>query len=595
MPSFRISVLIVCCFLLASALTLRLFSTSIGQHQLYLAKADDQQTVFRDVVPKRGAITVQDQATGSTHVVAESVERFAISATPKNVIHKQEYAQLLANFTGVDVASLEASFATQSEYMKPIKHGLTQQDVIALAKKMNDLERTFDPAHTDVSVNLDTSQGSILYYLGGTFFIREYQRVYPEGAMLAQLLGFVNDHGDGQYGFEEEYNSQLKGYLGQLAIQQDSLGTLLTTNDAVKGQDGTSYELSIDRNIQAEVETQLAQQVKDTQAKSGTVIVENPKTGEIIAMASSPSYDISHFRDVTSDQVTLFDNPAISSVGEPGSVMKVPVIASAIDAGVFNPDEIQDYPESVTVDGHVIETALRKAYGKEDAKLIIANSDNVAMVGVANKLGNQMMDDYLRKFGFGSPTGIDLKNEIDGTMIPVDQWRNINRATMSFGQGIAVTPIQMLSSYAAIANNGRMIEPHVVHAEISANGTRKLVPPVEGVQVLKPSTVDIMKTILTYTVQFAHNRAGTPGYKIGGKTGTAQVPDPVNGGYRTDTYNHSFIGMGPVDDPKYVMLVDINEPNLNHAGLFAESTAVPLFGRLSTFLLNYYQIQPTNK
>lgn len=595
LPSLRISILIVLCFLVASGLTLRLFSTSVLEHKVYLAAAADQQTVFRDVLPKRGTITVQDTATGKTQIVAESVERFALSATPKNVIHKHEYAELLASFTGTDEKTLEDTFDSNGLYMNPIEHDLTQDQVQSLAQKINDLERSFDPTHTDESVDLDASQGSVLYFLGGTFFIREYQRIYPEGAMLAQVLGFVNDHGDGQYGFEEEYNQQLKGYLGQLSIQQDSLGTLLSANDTVQGQDGTSYELSIDRNVQYEVEQQLALQVKNTQAQGGTAIVMNPKTGEIVAMASVPTYDPANFRTITPDQVTLFDNPAISSVKEPGSVMKVPVMSAAIDTGVVNPDEVDDYPESVTVEGHVIETALRKAYGKEDAKLIIANSDNVAMVSVANKLGNQTMYDYLRKFGFGSPTGVDLKNEVDGSILPVDQWKDINRATIAFGQGIAVTAMQMIDSYAIIANGGKLAEPHIVHAIINPDGTRQLVPTVEGPQILKPSTVDIMKNILAYTVQYAHNRAGTPGYVIGGKTGTAQVPDPVNGGYLTDTYNHSFIGMGPMDDPKYVMLINIDEPNLNHAGLFAESTAVPLFGNLSTFLLNYYQIQPTNK
>jgi cell division protein FtsI/penicillin-binding protein 2 len=226
---------------------------------------------------------------------------------------------------------------------------------------------------------------------------------------------------------------------------------------------------------------------------------------------------------------------------------------------------------------------------------VLEKSDNVAMVSVANLLGNQKMFDYLQSFGLGTVTGIDLKNEVAGRVLPVQQWRNINRATMSFGQGISVTPIQIATAYSAIANNGKMVRPRVVKAVISANGDREEVPTFEGAQVIRPEIAKEMRDMLVSVVVHDHKKAGVDGYKVGGKTGTAQVPDPVNGGYIENAYNHSFIGLGPSDDPKFVLLVKVDQPNIAKTGQFAEGTAVPLFGRIAKFLLHYYQIKPTNK
>lgn len=595
MSTLRIRFLGVLAALIAIILVSRLFSISFLQHDLYVRQANKQQSIVRDVLPRRGDILAQDLADGHSAVIAKSMERFAVSATPKDVKRKEQYAHLLAGLTGANEQDLLVALKESGEYMAPLKHGLTEDDVTNLAKQINDLEKSFDPTFATINVNFDPSQGDVIYYLGGVYFVREYQRVYPEGPLLGQVLGFVNDDGQGRYGFEQHYDKDLEGYTGRLLLQQDSLGTLLQQKQGIQGQNGTSYELSIDRNIQFQVEQALAQEVKDSEAKSGSVIIMNPKTGEIIAMANTPSYDPSAFRDVKTSDAYLFDNPTISYLWEPGSIFKDLVMGAALDTGVVTPDTQSDFPESVTVDGHVIETALRKAYGVENMTDILKNSDNVAMVWVANKLGNDKMYNYLQKFGFGQPTNIDLQNEAVGKVLPESQWRNINRATIAFGQGISVTPIQMVTAYSAIANNGRLVQPRVVHAIITPDGKRTEVPTIEGERVLKPETAKTLRDMMVATVLFAHNRAGTPGYKVGGKTGTAQIPDPVNGGYIADAYNHSFVGMAPSDDPKYVMLIKIDQPNTQKVGLFAESTAVPLFGKLSTFLLNYYQIPPTNR
>ena len=589
----RIAALLVIFLLGASGLVSRLFEISVLQHSGYAQQALAQQSVIRDILPKRGTVWFQDAASGKVSLAAESVQQYALTATPANVTKKAAYAHVLAQIANVDEVSLLATFQANGKYMPPLKHGLSKADVEAVASKINAVEKTVSPFYQSVTVNFDAQQGGIIYFTGGVIFEQEYDRTYPEGQVASQVLGFVNSSGLGQYGFEGEYDADLKGLGGTANLERDSLGNLLHQTGGLAGVNGSSYELTIDRNLQAEVEQQLAAEVLKDGATSGSVIVMEPKTGAIMAMANAPTYDPNNYRNVPEEQLNLFTNTSISQGWEPGSIFKDLVMGAAMNEGLVTPETTNTFDESVTVQGHRIETALRKSYGTESMSLVLANSDNVAMVWVANKLGNQKMYQYLQSFGLGQRTGVDLRSEISGNVLPLKQWQDIDRATISFGQGIAVTPLQIIAAYAAIANNGQTVRPHVVQTVISPNGNRQDVQPVYGAQVIKPEIAKQLLGMMQYTVQFAHNRAGTPGYQIGGKTGTAQIPDPINGGYIPDAYNHSFVGIGPIDNPRYVMLVKIDHPDIKKVGLYAESTAVPLFGRLSTFLLHYYQIAPT--
>lgn len=591
-PRARVAIIVGIISLLTIVLVVRVFVIAVINHGGYLAEAKQQQQVERDILPRRGSVYIQDGATGQPVVVAESVERYSLSATPKNVTHKAEYAHLLSQLSGQDESKVKAALDKDNLYMDPLKTGLTKEDVESMAHQIFLLEKQFTHYSSEVQVNFDVTQGNILQYLGGVFFIREYERTYPEGPLLGQVLGFVNDKGTGQYGFEGQYDSELKGYAGKVSLETDSKGTTLQQIDQIAGQDGTNYELTIDRNIQQTVEQALADEVTKDQAKGGSVIVMDPKTGAIDAMASYPTYDPENFRANTDP--SLFDNPTISSVWEPGSIFKPLIMAAAIDQGVVTADTANDFAENVQVDGYTINTALLRAYGHETMTDVLVNSDNVAMVWLGNKMGNEMMADYIRRYGFGTVTGIDLKNEIGGQIVDPAKWSNILRATTSFGQGIAVTPIQILSAYTAIANNGVEAAPRLVKGVVNADGTETDVPVPDGKQVLKPETAATLRDMLTAVVVHNHKRAGVEGYSVGGKTGTAQVPDPVNGGYLPNTYNHSFVGMAPANDPKFVMLVKIDQPNIQESGEFAESTAVPLFGQLARFLLHYYQVPPSH-
>ena len=589
----RIAALLVIFLLGASGLVGRLFQISVLQHGDYSLLAAGQQSVIRDILPRRGAIWFQDAASGTVDLAAESVQQYALTATPANVTKKAAYAKVLAEISGVDAGKLQKIFEGNGKYMPPLKHGLSKADVEAVALKINAVERSVNPNYESVTVNFDAQQGGALYFTGGVIFEEEYGRTYPEGQLASQFLGFVNTTGEGQYGFEGQYDSALKGFGGTAKLERDSLGNLLQQTGGSAGADGSSYELTIDRNIQYEVEQQLALEIKNDGATGGSVIVMDPKTGGITAMANLPTYDPNKYGAVPEDQIGLFTNTSISQGWEPGSIFKDLVMGAALNEGVVTPDTVNTFDESVTVQGHKIETALRKSYGRENMSQVLSNSDNVAMVWVSDKLGNQKMYQYLESFGFGQRSGIDLRSEISGNLLALNHWQDIDRATISFGQGIAVTPLQIIAAYAAVANNGRTIRPHVVQTVIASNGNRQVIQPIYGTQVLRPEVAKELLGMMLYTVQESHNRAGTPGFQIGGKTGTAQIPDPVNGGYLPDAYNHSFVGIGTVDNPRYVLLVKIDHPDIKKVGLYAESTAVPLFGRLSSFLLHYYQIVPT--
>lgn len=582
--------------MLAFALVLvgKLFSTSVLEHSVHVAQAEKQQNVERDVLPRRGSVYLQDLSAGKATLAATSIERYALSATPNNVKDKERYADLLASKLQLDREKLLTGFKRESLYMEPFAHGLTKDQLEDIQDALNKLAQEIDPDRSAKVLNFDAAQGGILYSINGFFFVREYQRVYPEGQLAGQLMGFVDDRGKGQYGFEGQYDQELRGFIGKVRLEKDSIGNLLGESGSIKGEDGNSYELTIDRNIQYYLEQQLAEEVARSEAKGGTIIVMNPKTGEIQGMASTPAYDPNAFRTIAKDQIGLFDNPAISKQWEPGSIFKPLVMAAAINEGVVTPATRDTFAGSVVVDGYTINTALKKAYGNESMTDVLVNSDNVAMVWLANKMGNEMVANYLSSFGIGKRTGIDLRNEIAGTFKPVSTWRSIDRATVSFGQGVATTPLQVLTSYTALAGDGSVVKPHVVKTVVRADGEREAISPEVGPRILKPEVVEQLKVMLTAVVQHGHKRASVNGYKIAGKTGTAQVPNPDGPGY-IDAYVHSFVGFGPVDDPEFLVLTKVDQPNIAKVGQFAETTAVPLFARVANFLLNYYQIPPTNR
>ena len=566
----RLKIMGVIVLLSSFVLVFRMFDIQVLKHDHYIALAQGQQRFEQVKFAQRGKILVYDSAVDSDvyYPLSFDVKKFAVWAVPHQISKKEIAAKDIGQLLNIPEQEIFDKINNDKLYIPPVKRGLTLDEANAVTARK----------------------------IAGVYVVPEYNRYYPEGNLASHLLGFVNADGDGKYGFEGHYNDELKGTAGKVTGEKDTLGRVINLLEQNNPQDGTSYVLTIDRAVQYFVEKKLSEAIQKYQADSGLVAIMDVKTGGILAMASSPSYDPNNFREYAKENSGIFVNPTIAHLYEPGSIIKPITMAAAIDAGAITPDSTGDFDWHVFVDGYEIKTAERKAFGHENMTQVLQNSDNVAMVWVAEQLGKDNLYKYLKAFNMFDKTGIDLDTEATGYTPPFKQWKDINRSTISFGQGISVTPLEMLAAYATIANNGVYIYPHIVDKMIFADGTEKMVEKQEGQRVLKTESAKAMGQMLWQVVEGGHSRrAKVPGFKIGAKTGTAQV-SKIEGGYEENEsglgiFIHSLAGFAPVDDPQYAMLVKLDKPKTDR---YAESTAAPLFGEISNFLLNYhYRLTPT--
>jgi cell division protein FtsI/penicillin-binding protein 2 len=553
----RIQILTVISLLLVLALGYRLFQKQILEHGNYLVLADQQYMIKEDVPANRGKIYFSDM-----YPAATNNRLYQVLVTPIQVQDKQDAADKLAGILGLSSSDIFNDINNDKYYIPPLKNHLSEAD----GQKIADLK------------------------LQGVLVAPESVRVYPEGQLASQVLGFVDASGDGHYGIEGYYNDQLKGIGGEIYGQKDTQGQIFDVNSQINARNGSDYVLTLDHEIQFKAEEILQDAVTKYQADSGSLIVMDPKTGAVLAMANAPTYDPNNFNKVPTDQQQVFNDAAVSDTWEPGSVFKPLIMAAAINDGKVTPDTENVFGESVTVNGYKIETALKKAYGKENMAQVLQNSDNVAMVWVANLLGKDTMYKYLQDFGFGNKSGIELDNEAAGKLDNVKTWSDAELATISFGQGITATPLQVLAATSAIANQGKLMQSYIVDKTIDYSGKEDVTQPKVVGQVITADTAQKVTDMMVSVVESSEgNKAAVPGYKIAGKTGTAQVAQP-GGGYYTDRHVGSFVGFAPADDPKFAILVKLDNPkNVD----WAESSAAPTFSEMAAWLFNYYGIAPT--
>ncbi|MDO8444128.1 MAG: penicillin-binding protein 2 [bacterium] len=551
-------------------LSYRMVEIGVFQHGHYLALAESQQRFEKTEMASRGRILVHDSVSdpNSYYPLSFDVKSFSVWAVPNQIRDKQKTATDLASLLSLVESDIFNSINNTKLYVPPLKRGLTLDQANSISNKN----------------------------ISGIFVMPEYSRFYPEGTLASQLLGFVNADGIGNYGVEGHYNSELTGKEGNVVGEKDTLGRMISMLSQTNPQNGTSYVLTIDRSVQYFVEQKLAKAITDYQADSGTVVIMDVKTGGIVAMASQPSFDPNDYKAQANTDPAKFVNPAIANLYEPGSIFKPLIVSSALDSGVLKPEDEGVFDKSVNVDGYTIHTAENKAFGRENVAQILQHSDNVGMVWVGNHLGNDLEYKYISKFGFLDKTGIDLDGETAGRMPALKQWHNINRATIAFGQGVSVTPLQMVTAYTALANNGKYIYPHVVDKIIYSDGGEKKIEKQEGEQIVSQKTAETVREMLYSVVQSGRIiKSLTQGFRVGAKTGTAQIPK-AGGGYEANESNlgifiHSVIGMAPSNDPRFVMLVKLDKPKTAE---FAERTSGPLFGEIASYLLNYhYRIPPT--
>ena len=521
-----------------------------------LARATDQVRSDLVVAAKRGVIRDRNGA-----ILATTVQLRSLYALPSRIPDKAQAARQLGILLGRDPAPIRAALESGAEWLY-IQRWLPEEAARAIA-----------------ALNMP-----------GLGFQTEPKRLYPNDAIGAAVLGFVNDNGQGVNGVEGYYDAVLRGTDGRLVVERDPADRDLAVGlrEAVAPRDGADLVLTIDLVAQTAAERELAAAMKKEHATSGSILVVDPVDGSIRALASAPTYDPSAVR--LADPEALRDR-AIAWPYEPGSTMKAMTIAAALNEHLVRATDSYNDVGYTVVGGRRLNNALGKSYGPTTVTQILEKSLNAGAAWVGTKLGAQKLMDYFQLFGFGHPTGVDLAGEVSGTVRPLAEWYPVDVGTAAFGQGVSVNPLQLAMAYAVLANGGTLYRPYVVASRRDADGEHRTAP-VTVSHPVTPDTAATLRSMLLSTVDtgIAHN-ASIAGFSVAGKTGTAQIAGP-DGSYVDDLYVSSFAGFFPVDDPKYVVLVVLDKPD---SRLLGTLTATDAFKGVAQDILRYARIQPDRK
>ena len=416
----------------------------------------------------------------------------------------------------------------------------------------------------------------------GLGFYSEEKRLYPQRRIGASVLGYAGTDNRGLAGLELELNKTLTGTKGEKTIVKDPFGRTLEVVDSKAGEDGKDVYLTVDHSIQGQVERVLRETRARWAAKSATAIVMDPQTGGILAMAVDPGYDANRFPKVAQDRQR---NRAVTDTYEPGSTFKIVTISGALETGSVTPQTKFRLPYSIQVADRKIHDAEPRGTQTMTTDQILSRSSNVGVVTIAEALGRDRITQWIRRFGFGRPTGVDYPGESKGIVLPPSRWSGSTIGNVPIGQGIAVTPVQMVAAYSAIANKGEWIQPHLVERIAGGPGVRP-----ERRRILSRKTAKQVRHMLREVVEEGSGTmAQVPGYRIAGKTGTAAKPD-ASGGYSTSAYVASFVGFVPAKEPRLVVLVAVDEPK---GAIWGGVVAAPAFAEIAKFGLQYLEIPPT--
>jgi cell division protein FtsI (penicillin-binding protein 3) len=537
-------------------LCIRLGCLQILQHEDFVQQALQQQQVTRNIVAPRGIIY-------DAHMdeLAANVSVNTVVAEPRRIEKsKLEWAaRQLASILGLEFDKLYAR-------MKDPK----RQSFLVIKRR------------------IDPKAESRIEALGldGVYLVEESMRVYPNRELACQTLGFVNRNNDGEgaAGIEMQYDKELKGVQGQISFDIDAHRRSFRGEVVNPPIQGHSLVLSLDKSIQYIAERELAAGVSKYNAISGTAIVMESDTGRILAMAGVPNFNSNTYNEVSPD---LYLNRAVSEFVEPGSTFKVVVAAAALEEGATRPDDMIDCQMgAIRISGHVFHD--HKPYGVLRFGEILEFSSNIGAAILGERLGKERLYGYLRRFGFGTKTGIDVPGEIIGLVRDVSKWSGLSVPTISFGQEVGVTSIQILDAINAIANGGYLVKPSIVDRIIDQNGNLISVHSPQKTRIMKSETADTVREAFEGVVlRGTGKKAALDGYRAAGKTGTAQKI--VHGQYSDTKYVASFIGFAPLPNPKITVLVQINEPN---SAIYGGDVSAPIFRAIAQGALMQLGIPP---
>lgn len=567
----RSSFLTVFLLLAFAIIIVRLFYLQIinGKNSQKLAEA--QHKIYKQLLPSRGQIELADiSGEFQSFPLAANLKSYLVYAVPQDITNESLTASSLASVLNMDSAEILTKISDKKKKYVPLKKKLSEEE----QEKIKSLN------------------------LSGIFFDSEDARFYPANNMLSQTIGFVGYKNNGTekvglYGLERYFQDQLAGQKGSLEGQKDSFGEQIfgVENNNKPAVDGLNLILTVDKSIQFQAQSIIKEAVETNLADSGSLIVADPKTGKILALANYPDFNPNEFNKV--EDPSVFNNDAVTGNYEPGSTFKALTMAAALDSGSITPETTYTDNGFIEVDGYKIKNAEPEPRGVQNMKDVLNYSLNTGVIFALNKMGNQEFFKYVKAFGFGKKTGIELP-ETAGNLANLNTNIKVNYYTASFGQGITATPMQMVQAYTALANNGVMMKPYIVASKIYADGSIENTKPQEVGRVITKKTASQVTAMLVDDVEIGYGKkSAVPGYYMAGKTGTSQVArKDGRAGYEDLDNIGSFLGYGPAEDPRFVMLVRVNHPRTVK---YAETTAAPAWGKMAQFLVNYLHIPPTRQ
>jgi len=533
--------------LLAAARTLYLG----GPHAGALRRAARSQQLTNETVPaERGTISDRN---GVALAISEPAQE--LTADPYLIRRPLQTAQSLAPPLGLTEAQVLAKLSEHTGFVY-LAHALP-----------------YKAARQVLALRIPGVQGTPVM-----------RRVYPRGTLAAQVLGIVGTEGKGLFGLEYLRNSLLAGHAGQRRVVSDAIGQPVSIAETRPEQAGKSLGLTLDANVQQRAEDVLSAAGKVFHPKDATAIVMDPKTGAILAMANWPQVNANH---PGSSAVEALQNRAVSFDYEPGSTFKAVTVSGALQEKLVTPQTGFEIPDQIQVADRTIHDDTEHPGESLTTSQILAQSSNVGAIKIGLLEGRQKFDSWVHRFGFGSPTGVDLPGDERGATLPLSQYSGSSMGNLPIGQGELVTPMQMATAYSAIANGGILRPPHIV-ARVGAEA----VPAPNGRRVISTTTASQLRTMLKGVLApggTAHE-VSVPGYELAGKTGTASKIDPKTGEYSKSAYVASFVGFAPANDPKLLCAVIIDEPQTG--SIFGGVVAAPAFGQIMGFALPYLSIPP---
>jgi cell division protein FtsI (penicillin-binding protein 3) len=530
----------------------RLAYVQLFQHREYLARAQRQQQRIIEITPKRGAIYDRNM-----HTLAMSIPVDSAFAVPAEMKDEALAARLLSGVLGVPRDVLEARLESSRSF-------------VWIARKLPP-----EKAEAIEALNLK-----------GVYFQKENQRFYPKRDLAAHVLGFVDLDEKGLGGIEYQLDGRIRGKSEKIVVMADARQRWFDGGEAQR-EAGASVVLTLDEKIQYIAERELADAIAKTHAMAGTVVVMNPNTGELLAVANWPKFNSNA---ATGSPAESRIDRAVSSLYEPGSTFKLITLAAAFDQGITNPSEVFDCENgAVYVAGHRIRD--HKPFGLLTVSDILAKSSDVGTIKIALRLGAPKFYDYIRVFGFGSPTGVELPGESRGLLRRLENWTPISIGAIAMGQEVGVTPLQLAAAVSAIANGGMLYKPRIV-AELRRGDT---VLPVEGAltpaepkRVIQPETAATLRRLMEGVVlNGTGTRAHLDGWTAAGKTGSAQKIDPATGRYSRTQMIASFTGFAPLNNPEVTILVSLDSPVGPREGGIV---AAPVFKRIAEQVLPYLDV-----